>query len=128
LGDDAATRFYQLARPAESDIASAELSARGVELMGWAKEDASYWLGLIAYERGSHAAAVDFFLKRTLEAFPDGRWTDGARYNLARTYEAMNRFDEAITLYESDASLQRHGNLLRARRLKSTSQANNSGR
>ncbi len=122
-GDGGATRYYQHSRPAATEIDSAEVSPQGANRLRWAKEDASYWLGLIAYERGSHGAAVDYFLKRTLEAFPDGRWTDGARYNLARTYEAMNRFDEAVILYENDTSPQQHGNLLRARRLKSTSSA-----
>ena len=52
------------------------------------KQDASYWSGLIAYQRGNYPAAVDYFARRTLEFMPDGPWTDGARYNLARTFEA----------------------------------------
>ena len=47
------------------------------------------------------------------------RWTFGARYNLARTWEAQGKIEEAVALLEADTSPQRHGNLLRAKRLKS---------
>ena len=95
-----------------------------------AKQHASYWLGLAANERGNHSVAVDYFKVRTLEHSPDGPWTYGARYNLARTYEdqaselskqqpeeaaALRR--QAIELLEKDDSPQAHGNKLRARRL-----------
>jgi hypothetical protein len=75
--------------------------------------------------------AIDYFQDRTLEDSPDGPWTYGARYNLARTYEAQaaeltDEPDEAaalrqkaIELLENDSSPQEHGNRLRAARLKS---------
>ena len=47
------------------------------------------------------------------------RWNFGASYNLARTLEAQGKIEEAVALLESDTSPQRHGNLLRAKRLKS---------
>ncbi len=84
-----------------------------------AKQCASYWLGLIAFERGNYAAAVDYLQTRTLEAAPEGLWTAGARYNLARSLEALGRTDEAIRYYKADLSAQRQGNLLRAQRLES---------
>jgi hypothetical protein len=82
-----------------------------------AKRQSTYWLGLVAFEDGELGAAVDFLKERTLKADPDGPWTNSARYNLARVYEASNQHDLAIALYEADTSPQRHGNLLRARRL-----------
>jgi hypothetical protein len=96
-----------------------------------AKQHASYWLGLVAYERANYPVAIDYFQDRTLEDSPDGPWTYGARYNLARTYEAQaaeltDEPDEAaalrqkaIELLENDSSPQEHGNRLRAARLKS---------
>jgi len=54
-----------------------------------------------------------------LEAYPDGPWTNAARYNLARVREATGELPEAIKLYEQDKSPQRYGNRLRAQRLKS---------
>ena len=81
-----------------------------------AKTDASNWLGLIAMEQGNHRAAIDYFAKRVLEASPGSAWTHGAKYNLARVYEAAGQPDKAIELYESDVrSPTYRGNLLRAR-------------
>ncbi len=83
-----------------------------------AKQDASYWLGLINFEQKNYPVAIDYFSRRTLEATPDGPWTDGAHYNLGRAYEASGQLAPAIELYQSDRSPQKHGNRLRARRLK----------
>lgn len=87
------------------------------ELARRAKHDASYWLGIVAFERGDFETAIDYFQRRTLEAWPDGPWTDAATYNLARTYEAQDRLDEAVELYEQDDFPQSLGNKLRARSL-----------
>lgn len=88
------------------------------------KQNASYWLGLIAYEDGQYNAARHFFDELTLQASPDGPWTTGARYNLARTHETLARqngtkenCDRAIELYRADQSPQRRGSLIRAKRL-----------
>jgi tetratricopeptide (TPR) repeat protein len=82
-----------------------------------AKSHASYWLGLLSFDDGRYDSAADW-LGRLLEAEPDGPWASGARYNLARTYEELGRTDEAVALLEADDSPGRHGNLLRARRLR----------
>jgi tetratricopeptide (TPR) repeat protein len=82
-----------------------------------ARKSATYWLGVVTFERGDYATAIDYFLNRTLEADPDGPWSDGAAYNLARCYEATGDYARAIEYYRQDASPQRHGSLLRARRL-----------
>jgi tetratricopeptide (TPR) repeat protein len=89
-------------------------------IMTTAKSDASYWLGLLSYDLGKYEVADDWFRTRTLEAFPDGFWTTGAKYNLARTREKLDKNDEAIEILEADQSPQRHGNLLRARQLQAT--------
>ena len=81
------------------------------------KEHASYWLGLTHMERGDYDVAVNWLKTRTLESDPEGPWTNGARYNLARCYEELGRTSEAIQLYRIDESPQRHGNLVRAQQL-----------
>jgi hypothetical protein len=85
------------------------------------RDDAAYWLGIVAFEEGDLTTASQFFGPMTLDAFPDGPWTNGARYNLARCYEAQGKSPEAIKLYEADKSPQRYGNRLRAARLKEKS-------
>ena len=82
------------------------------------KQDATYWLGLISFDEGEYATAEEYFKNLVLDVWPEGPWTDGATYNLARTYEASGRIDEAIKIYEADDSAQRHGNRLRARWIK----------
>jgi hypothetical protein len=81
------------------------------------KHHASYWLGLAQYDDGRPVAAVEWFARRTLKAFPDGPWIGGARYNLGRTYEALDEIEKAREQYFLDDSPQKHGNLLRARYL-----------
>jgi hypothetical protein len=49
----------------------------------------------------------------------DGLWSPGARYNLARTYEASGQRDRAIQQYTENAKLDSDpGQTLRARWLK----------
>ena len=103
-------------RPSESKLKQLDPTRQLVYRR--AKGDASYWLGLLSYDRGKYEVAADWLEKRTLKATPEGPWTAGARYNLARTYEAMGKIDEAIELLEADGTPQRYGNLLRARRLR----------
>jgi tetratricopeptide (TPR) repeat protein len=79
-----------------------------------AKQHATYWLGLIAFERGHYPTAVDYLQRKTLEVSEDGPWTNGAHYNLARAFEAQGKFAEAIEHYRADQSPQRHGSQLRA--------------
>jgi tetratricopeptide (TPR) repeat protein len=133
-GEDGAKVHFMNARPADSVIDDYRLpeetarklrreeipqyEAARIVLLRHAKQDASFWLGLVCYEQADYPVAADYFAKRTIEATPNGPWTQAARYNLARTYEAMGQIDDAITLYESDTSPQRHGNKLRARRLR----------
>ena len=126
-GRAGAVEALQEARPANAEM-DADLSGAGAspqvreQLAGvyqLGKYSASYWLGLVAFEQGNHASAIDYFVKRTLDAKPNGYWTPGAHYNLGRTYEAMGRREKAAEEYLSDeVSPAVHGNLLRARWLK----------
>ncbi|MBI3462430.1 MAG: hypothetical protein HY000_05130, partial [Planctomycetes bacterium] len=90
-GKEGASFLYLQARPPTSFIKNANLPERQKELTLRAKESASYWLGLVSYEGGDYRQAIDFFSRRTLEAWPNGQWSPGARYNLARTSEAEYR-------------------------------------
>jgi tetratricopeptide (TPR) repeat protein len=83
------------------------------------KLSASYWLGVIAFERGNYASAIDYFTKRTLDVTSHSPWAQGARYNLARAYEALGQVDKAIEQYRAaEASPAQGGSLLRAQWLK----------
>jgi tetratricopeptide (TPR) repeat protein len=82
------------------------------------KRNASYWLGLVHYDTARYAAAVDWLKNRTLDASDGSPWAAGARYNLARTYEAQGQFQAARDMLLLDKSPQKHGNLLRARQLR----------
>ena len=82
------------------------------------KQNATYWLALIHYDTGEYENARDWFDIRCLQAFEDGPWTAGARYNLARVYEQSGDLEAARKMYLLDDSPQKHGNLLRARKLR----------
>ncbi len=89
------------------------------------KRHASYFLGLIALEEGKYEVAVDFLQTRTLAADPDGVFTDGAHYALARCYEQLGQLNgdreqtlKAIAILEEDTSPQAAGNRLRAAQLR----------
>ena len=71
-------------------------------------------MGLITFANNEYEAARDWFAKRTLQATPEGLWTHGARYNLARTWEMLNEPQRAREFYRSDDSPQQAGNALRA--------------
>lgn len=104
-------------RPPDRLIAALPQSERR-RVYTTAKSDASYWLGLLLYDDGKFASAESWLSHPRLAAGTDESWADGTRYNLGRTYEALDKLDEAIELYERDTSPQRHGNRLRARRLR----------
>ncbi len=117
-GEKGAKAYYLKARRSDDNLARSNLPPQEKAMWIKAKQDASYWLGLIAFEEQNYSVAADYFSRRTLEIFPGGPWTHGARYNLARTFEQTNQLDRAIDLLQSDSSPQKHGNRLRARKLK----------
>jgi hypothetical protein len=139
-GDSNAVQFYGKARLSDREIESlsgaAKLqegrlarpgSARDAEMVAasiaglkaiavLARQDASYWLGLAAFEQGKYDMASDYFSARTLAAYPDGPWTPGAKYNLGRVYETQKSYLQAIQQYRGTAgSAQSYGDQLRAR-------------
>jgi tetratricopeptide (TPR) repeat protein len=83
------------------------------------KEHATYWLGLTYYETGKFDTAIEWLDERVLQAPLPGPWMASARYNVARSYEALGQPDKAIALLAADDSPQQHGNKLRALWLKS---------
>jgi hypothetical protein len=90
-GKSGASFIYLQSRPPTAFIKGANLPEKQKELTLNAKQSASYWLGLVSYDGGDYRQAIDFFSRRTLEAWPNGQWSTGARYNLARTSEAEYR-------------------------------------
>lgn len=135
-GEQGAMKYYQLSRPSDETIAKGpaltpvemedlkgkvpldEWNAglqRYIQLAPIAKHDASYWLGLIAYESGSYQTAADYLSKRTLDVNPNSPWRSGALYNLARAEEALGLDDDAIETYRQIESPQQYGDHLRAR-------------
>src|SRR5262249_4614144 len=103
-GPKGATALYQQARTPDADLKQIKARApqgrekdaqTAVETLTTAKQHASYWLGLVSFERGNFPAAVDYLQTRTLEAWPDGPWTYGAEYNLGRALEALGKPVEA---------------------------------
>ncbi len=112
--DDAA----QAQRSGREILPGRRLSQEFVEAYQRLRDDAAYWLGLVWLEQKQYKSAMQYFDKMTLQADPDGPWSNGARFNLARCYEAEGNLPEAIKLYQGDKSPQRYGNRLRAERLK----------
>jgi tetratricopeptide (TPR) repeat protein len=82
------------------------------------KEHSTYWLGLTYFESGKYAAAIEWLDERVLHAPLPSPWLASARYNLARSYEALGQTEKAIAILETDDSPQQHGNRLRALWLK----------
>jgi tetratricopeptide (TPR) repeat protein len=101
-----------------SDVSGRVLTKDDLDAHQRHRDDATYWLGIVLFEQQAYESAQQYFGKMTLEAATDNGWTNGARYNLARCYEALGQLPEAIKLYEADRSPQRNGNHLRAARLK----------
>ena len=126
-GEDNATTYLQKARPSNRMLVGlrSELMGRGdlpkdidAKMAAYrrGKQDATYWLGLMAAVGGDHRAAIDYFNNRTLKTWPQGPWTSGSKYNLARTYESAGKLKKAIRWFNADAdSPAREGNLLRAK-------------
>jgi tetratricopeptide (TPR) repeat protein len=78
------------------------------------RDDVSFWLGLVQYERGDYENAITW-LKQSVSEDSESPWAGGARYNLARCHEALGNTEEAVKLYLSDDSPQKYGNRLRAK-------------
>ncbi len=98
---------------------------RAEQIKDWAaiarvnKRHATYWMGLCHFDAGDYQVAAEWFRDRTIndKESKDSPWLPGARYNLARCYEAEGKWNEARELYLADESPQKIGNLLRAQRI-----------
>ena len=77
-----------------------------------ADQAAKLWIGQIKAEMGELETAVKYF---TTWESPD--WKPTRDYSLARVYEQQGKTADAIRVYQESESPQRHGNLLRSRRL-----------
>jgi hypothetical protein len=115
-----AIRLYtsKVVRPPDRAISELQSGAKQ-KIYVVAKANASYWVALLLFDDGNYPLAENWLLNPQLAASADETWSNGTRYNLARTYEAEGKNDEAIALYEKDTSPQRDGNRLRAKWLKS---------
>jgi len=139
--DGGAIELYLLTRPEEQSIEQLVYSKQWQERLGLTmlprdpkqreaflktmaaraqrlRDDTSYWIGIVQYEKGDYANAIKWLEKSLPQESAEKPWADGARYNLARCYEALGQTEEAIKLYENDDSPQRYGNRLRAKGLK----------
>jgi hypothetical protein len=124
-GESSAAHFYQMARPSERALGLHQsLSADAKALYLEAKQNASYWLGLAAFDQQNYPSAIDYLLTRTLAAFPGTPWTPGVRYNLGRVYEAQGQAFKAAQQYRQNTEApDAHGNLLRAKWLEGLARA-----
>jgi len=122
-GPDGAKMAYLAARPGNAVIAEmirglpppqAEQVKRMYDDL---KGDATYWLGVLTLSEKDYETAIDYLDRMTLQANPEGVWSDAARSNLARARLALGERDEAARLLREDASPQRFGSRLLADRL-----------
>ncbi|MBS0207714.1 MAG: hypothetical protein JSS27_02050 [Planctomycetes bacterium] len=120
-GERGAIHYYIECRIAEEDLAAAtqsqQLPPDKLAMYRRMKEQASYWLGLISWERDNFDSAIDYLLTRTLIATPKGPWTSAAHYNLGRVYETQGNNVEAAKQFRAATGPQHLGNLLRAQAL-----------
>ena len=74
-GESNAIALYQLARPSEADLDAAKfLSPQDKTMYRTGKQDAAYWLALLAFEQRKYDSARDSLVKRVLEAIPGSAW------------------------------------------------------
>ena len=119
FGEEGAAGCYRTARPSYQSLRLSSAPDIEKQVKLWAKQDASYWLGLMAFQRGRYRSAIDYLQTKTIEAYPNSPWSTGARYNLARAYEASGQPGMAIFLYGSNTNSPGYpGDLLRAKWLK----------
>ena len=126
-GKDNATYFLQKARPSNRHMVvlrnelleenrPADLVDKKINAYKRGKQDATFWLGLIAAHEEDTRSAIDYFDQRILGDNPGGPWTSGAQYNLARVYESDGQLQKAVKLLKTDwGAPGRQGNLIRAK-------------
>jgi len=96
----------------ENGFKEAQLRAQFIAL---GKQDATFWLALIAAEQGNFRSAADYLSYRAADTPMENRWASASHYLMARLLEAAGQTEAAAKLYETDLpGPYRHGNLLRA--------------
>jgi hypothetical protein len=80
------------------------------------KEDATYWLALVAFDRGNYSSAENYLSKMILEKSPNSPWRHGAYFNLAQIAEVSGQIERAAMYFQIDPDApDNYGRLLRAR-------------
>ena len=80
-----------------------------------AKENATYWVGLLCIDRHQPKVAIDPWLKLSEKS---DTWRQGASYNHARALEQLGETQQAIDLLEAETSQQPLGSSVRAKLLR----------
>jgi hypothetical protein len=119
-GKQGASLYYQKARipertlseyeqqfSSDSSISKKEV-AQAMRAFYKAKEDATYWLGLVNYSIDDEQATLDYlkkiiqppiYYRPNMPTLPKPRWLIGACYNLGRSYERAGNLNLAVKSY-----------------------------
>lgn len=93
-------RLYQESRPPDAELNPLQVNPEIWTYAYRIKQNATYWLGLLSYDLNNYDTAEHYF-ELVLQEEANGGWTGGARYNLGRTYEAMNEPNRAAETYRA---------------------------
>ncbi len=114
LGEVGASRAYQSSRPAKDRLDQLELGKVDRDRIDFAKQQATYWLGVIALERGNLDTALEYLDERYARIYPASPWKPHAQFLLAEVWLRQGKQAEAIAAYHQVAGLERPAALLRA--------------
>jgi tetratricopeptide (TPR) repeat protein len=98
-------RRYQATRTSKEELISARVQFNPSvwTLALRVKQNATYWLGLVAYDLGNYDTARSYF-DSILAEESSTDWVVGARYNRGRSYEAeADALNEALKNATKDA-------------------------
>jgi tetratricopeptide (TPR) repeat protein len=108
-------RFYGLNALPQDPQQRRELLDMVATRIKRSRDDVSYWLGLVQFEKEDYPNAITWLKQSLSDDSSDQPWAGGARYNLGRCYEALGQKQKAIKLYRDEDSPQKYGNRLRAK-------------
>jgi len=112
-----AIAFHASAPEAPQPDVVATIASKMQEIYESLREDCTYFLSVAKFEQCEHEPAISW-ASNYLAKYPNGKWTAGARFHLARCAEAQKDVAKAIEYYTADRdSPQAIGNMIRARRL-----------
>ena len=92
IAERGAKYYYLRAIPTQEQLADlAQMQSEGREIIPGRvlskefiaayqrmRDDAAYWLGIISFEQGAFQTASQYFGPMTLDAYPNGPWSNGA--------------------------------------------------